>query len=87
MTHVPERFYDLPPSAKLVLKVLQVEGAMTQGQIATETRLSKRTVRYALESLRDADVVHKGVCFCDARKSIYSIPDSIAADGLPATGD
>lgn len=78
MTHFPDRLYDLPPSAKLVLKVLAIDGAMTQGQLATETRLSKRTVRYGLQNLRDADAIQERVSFRDARKSIYSISDSVA---------
>ncbi|TYL36290.1 MarR family transcriptional regulator [Natronococcus pandeyae] len=87
MTQAPDRLYDLPPSAKLVLKVLEVEGTMTQEQIATESRLSKRTVRYALEKLRNADVVRKRVYFRDARKSLYSVSDAIATDELAATSD
>lgn len=87
MTDVPDRLYDLPPSAKLVLKVLEVDGAMTQGQIAAESRLSKRTVRFALESLREADVVQEGVYFRDARKSLYSLADSMSTDESTAASD
>ncbi|MDS0475528.1 helix-turn-helix domain-containing protein [Natrinema sp. 1APR25-10V2] len=80
MTRLSDRLYDLPPSAKLVLKVLAIDGTMTQGQLATETRLSKRTVRDALERLRDVDVIDERVDFRDARRSLYSVSDSIASD-------
>lgn len=87
MTHVSDHLYDLPPSAKLVLKVLEVDGAMTQAQIAAESRLSQRTVRYALESLRDADVVQKQVYLRDARKSLYSVPDPGATSETATVSD
>lgn len=64
---------DLPPSAKLVFKTLEYEGELTQGGLAEETRLSRRTVRYALTSLEDADVVTSRLCLQDARKSVYSL--------------
>jgi len=65
MTRLSDRLYDLPPSAKLVLKVLAIDGTM-KGQLATETRLSKRTVRDALERLRNVDVIDERVDFRDA---------------------
>ena len=86
MTHVPDQLYDLPPSGKLVLKVLDVNGEMTQSQIATETRLSKRTVRYALDALRDAGVLRERMYFRDARQSLYSISDSVLTNE-PTTMD
>ncbi|QFU84729.1 helix-turn-helix domain-containing protein [Natronorubrum aibiense] len=87
MTPVPDRLYDLPPSGKLVLKVLAVDGAMTQSQLAAETRLSKRTVRYALDALRDTGVLHEQVYFRDARKSLYSVSDSVLTDESTAADD
>ena len=44
-----EELSDLPPSAKLVYKVLEYNGPMTQKDIVEESMLSARTVRYALE--------------------------------------
>ncbi|WP_018257040.1 MarR family transcriptional regulator [Halomicrobium katesii] len=63
---------DSPPSAKLVTKVLAHEGQLTQSQLAEETMLSKRTTRYALSELEEADVVTSEVSFMDARQSLYS---------------
>ncbi|MFD1564478.1 MarR family transcriptional regulator [Haloarchaeobius amylolyticus] len=80
MTRVPDRIYDLPPSGKLVLKVLDINGELTQSQIATETRLNKRTVRSALDALRDADILRERMYFRDAGQSLYSISDSALAE-------
>ncbi|ADB63338.1 hypothetical protein Htur_4534 (plasmid) [Haloterrigena turkmenica DSM 5511] len=64
---------DLPPSAKLVAKVLEYNDTMTQQQIADETLLPARTVRYGLNRLDDENVVDSRVSFSDARKRLYSL--------------
>jgi DNA-binding MarR family transcriptional regulator len=64
---------DLPPSAKLVAKVLDYEDTLTQSQIAEETLLPARTVRYALTRLEEHDVVTSRFSFSDARKRIYRL--------------
>ena len=64
---------DLPPSAKLVFKVLEYKGPMTQKDIVGESMLSARTVRYALERLEDIDAVTEDVYFADARQNLYEI--------------
>ena len=66
---------DLPPSAKLVFKVLQYDGPLTQKQIVEESMLSARTVRYALERLEGIGVVDESVYFADARQSLYEVTD------------
>jgi DNA-binding MarR family transcriptional regulator len=63
----------MPPSAKLVAKVLEYEGRLTQRQLAEETLLPQRTVRDALGRLADAGVVESRFSFTDARKRIYSL--------------
>lgn len=68
---------DLPPSAKLVLKVLEYNGGLTQKQIVEESRLSQRTVRDALDRLESADVVEKDVYIPDARQNIYRLTVSV----------
>ncbi len=68
-----EKVEELPPSAKLVLKVLEYNGEMTQGEIAEEARLSRRTIRDALSRLRNEKLVAKVPCLEDARKSFYEI--------------
>jgi DNA-binding MarR family transcriptional regulator len=64
---------EMPPSAKLVAKVLDYEDRMTQSQLAEETLLPARTVRYALSRLEDADAVDSRFSFTDARKRIYTL--------------
>jgi DNA-binding MarR family transcriptional regulator len=64
---------DLPPSAKLVAKVLEYNDTMTQQQIADETLLPSRTVRYALNRLDEKNVVDSRFSFSDARKRLYSL--------------
>ncbi|MCU4718257.1 helix-turn-helix domain-containing protein [Halapricum hydrolyticum] len=64
---------ELPPSAKLVAKVLEYNGQLTQSQLAEETLLPGRTVRYALNRLEDIGVVDARFSFTDARKRVYSL--------------
>ena len=69
----PNALYELPPSAKLVYKVLEYESNLTQDQLTTETRLPTRTVRYALNELQACDLVAEDIYFTDARQRIYSL--------------
>jgi DNA-binding MarR family transcriptional regulator len=64
---------DLPPSAKLVAKVLDYEDTLTQSQIAAESLLPARTVRYALTRLEEEGVVSSRFSFSDARKRLYRL--------------
>jgi DNA-binding MarR family transcriptional regulator len=64
---------DLPPSAKLVAKVLDYNDTLTQSQLAEETLLPPRTVRYALSRLEEEDVIDARFSFTDARKRLYSL--------------
>lgn len=79
-----EHLADAPPSAKLVYKTLEYEGELTQSQLADETLLSARTVRYALTELQDRNVVREGIYFADARKRLYSL--KAADDSSESTG-
>ncbi|SEO39059.1 transcriptional regulator, ArsR family [Halogranum amylolyticum] len=64
---------DLPPSAKLVAKVLDYNDTLTQSQLSEETLLPSRTVRYALTRLEEEDVVESRFSFSDARKRLYRL--------------
>lgn len=64
---------DLPPSAKLVAKVLDYNDTLTQSELAEETLLPPRTVRYALSRLEDEEVVDSRFSFADARKRLYTL--------------
>ncbi len=68
-----ETMDDLPPSAKLVFKVLEYNGPLTQKKIVEESMLSARTVRYALERLQDIGAVEENIYFADARQNLYEI--------------
>jgi len=68
-----EELRELPPSAKLVAKVLEYEGALTQSQLATETMLPPRTVRYGLSRLEEVEAVDSRFSFNDARKRVYTL--------------
>ena len=68
------RLESLPPSAKLVYKTLEYEGPLTQGQLAARSLLPARTVRYALSTLEDEDLVSEALYIQDARKRLYSLP-------------
>ena len=70
-----ERLEDLPPSAKLVHKTLEFEGECTQKELVTETRLSSRTVRYAISRLEEQELVEQRVSFRDARQKLYSLAE------------
>ncbi|WP_276272301.1 MarR family transcriptional regulator [Haloarcula litorea] len=66
-----ERLRELPPSAKLVAKVLEDDEPLSQGQLADLSLLPDRTVRYALNRLEETDLVDSRYSFRDARKQVY----------------
>ncbi|WP_042663519.1 helix-turn-helix domain-containing protein [Haloferax sp. ATB1] len=68
-----ESVRDMPPSAKLVAKILDYEDTLTQSQIAEESLLPPRTVRYALSRLEDEGAVDSRFSFSDARKRLYTL--------------
>ncbi|WP_135829365.1 winged helix-turn-helix domain-containing protein [Halorussus halobius] len=69
---------DAPPSAKLVVKVLEyADEPLTQGEISDRTRLSPRTVRSSIKRLKQQDVVEERVYIPDARKQIYVLADAV----------
>jgi DNA-binding transcriptional ArsR family regulator len=70
-----ERLRELPPSAKLVAKVLEIDAPLSQGELASESLLPDRTVRYALNRLQDEELVESRYSFRDARKQVYSLND------------
>jgi DNA-binding MarR family transcriptional regulator len=70
-----EKFRDtlreLPPSAKLVAKVLEDDAPLSQGDLAENSLLPDRTVRYALNRLEESELVDSRYSFTDARKQVY----------------
>lgn len=71
--HLAEDLLSMPPSAKLLLKTLEYEGALTQKDLANKTLLLDRTVRLALTHLLKRGYVKKKISIRDARQKIYEI--------------
>jgi len=71
--NLPAWIQNEPPSVKLIIKILQYEGCLTQAQIIEKTYLSARTVRYALSRLRENDAITEEVYIPDARKKQVSL--------------
>jgi hypothetical protein len=72
-----EKLEKLPPSAKLVFKTLEANGQMTQKDIIRETILPSRTVRYALNRLKEEKILMERFYFIDSRQSLYEINKSL----------
>jgi NAD+ kinase len=68
-----EELLHMPPSSKLLLKILEYEGVMTQKELATKTLLPDRTVRLALSHLLEKGYVKRKISMRDARQKIYEI--------------
>lgn len=66
-----EQLRELPPSSKLVARVLEGSAPLAQGQLAEKSLLPGRTVRYALKRLEEADLADSRYSFKDARKHVY----------------
>jgi DNA-binding MarR family transcriptional regulator len=68
-----DRLRELPPSAKLIAKILEIDGPLPQGELAEESLLPDRTVRYALNRLEECELVEARYSLTDARKQVYSL--------------
>lgn len=68
-----EHTQELPPSAKLVLKVLEYQDQLSQKEIIEETMLPPRTVRYALSLLMSEGLVTKKLSLRDSRQGLYQV--------------
>ncbi len=69
----PSCLDDMPPSAKLIYKVLEHDGPLTQKRIVEESMLSARTVRYVLDRLDECEILKEQVYFQDARQRLYRL--------------
>jgi len=61
----------LTPATRLVLKVLQLNGWMTQEELIKETYLSLRTVKYSVKKLREMQVLQEKPNLDDLRRKYY----------------
>lgn len=71
--HLAEDLLRMPPSSKLILKMLEYEGAMSQKDLVGKTLLPARTVRIALTRLLEKGYIHRKVSILDSRQKIYDI--------------
>jgi DNA-binding MarR family transcriptional regulator len=76
---------DAPPSAKLVYKVLQYNGSLTQKGIVEKSMLSQRTVRDAIDRLEELGIVRESVYIPDARQNLYELTVTTDAPTPEAT--
>lgn len=63
----------LPPSALVILDVLQTRGPLTHKDLVAAAPIPARTVRFALARLLDAGHVEERHSFRDSRQSYYRI--------------
>ena len=68
-----EDLFNMPPSSKLLLKILEYEGSMTQKELTAKTLLPDRTVRLAMSHLLDKGYVKSKISIRDSRQKIYEI--------------
>lgn len=74
-----ERLVDLHPSAKLVFLVIEQEGPITLTELADRTLLSQQTIRSAVQSLEEFDLIQGYIYPYDARKKMYRVQDIAAS--------
>jgi len=65
------KFSELTPTAKLICKLLEFNGNLTQSDLIGETQLPGRTLRRSLESLSEKGFVTQKTSVGDKRKKIY----------------
>ncbi len=63
----------LSPSVKLIFKVLEYKGLMTQKELVAESYLPPRTVRYALNRLKKEGILEERLYYKDARQCLYGV--------------
>jgi len=66
-----------------VYKVLESGGQLTQKDLIRETSLPSRTVRYALNRLKEEKFLIERHYFVDARQSLYALNNPVE-EGIPA---
>ena len=61
----------LPPSSKIVFRILCTNGALTHKDIVNKSQCSPRTVRYALKRLKEHEMIIEKANMKDMRQIIY----------------
>ncbi|MFH1788312.1 MAG: DUF169 domain-containing protein [Candidatus Altiarchaeota archaeon] len=65
--------FELPPSCRLVHRILSEKGSSTQAELLRASALSERSLRNALKQLAGKGVVSESVDFSDRRRRIYKL--------------
>lgn len=63
----------LPPSALVVLHVIESRGPLTHKDLVQATPIPARTVRFALTRLKEAGHIEEKHSFRDSRQSYYRL--------------
>src|ERR687887_1854808 len=63
----------VPPSAKLILKTLEYEGALSQKDLSARTMLPERTVRLSVSHLLNLGYIKKKTSLRAARQKMYEL--------------
>jgi NAD+ kinase len=69
---VTEEILKLPPSAKLILKVIEYEGPLSRKEIIERTLLPERTVRYAISQLLRRGLISRSLDPRNPRQQVYA---------------
>ncbi len=64
---------NMPTSAKLLLRVLKENKISPFDELMEETMLSKRTLLYAIKTLKELDLIETQICMSDARRRFYCV--------------
>jgi transcription initiation factor IIE alpha subunit len=67
------KIMQLSPSVKLVFKILEYKGLLTQKELVAESYLPPRTVRYALSMLKKEGILEERLYYKDARQCLYGV--------------
>lgn len=71
------KIVNLSPSVKLIFKVLEYRGLMTQKELVAESYLPPRTVRYALSRLKKEGILEERLYHKDARQCLYGVKSPV----------
>lgn len=77
-----DQIRDIPPSAKLVLKVLEYDSELTRQELVNNTRLAQRSVRDAFGRRIDEGIDEKTLSVPDVRQNLYTT--TIVTESEPA---
>jgi len=70
-----EQISELPPSAKLIAKLLEYDdsGELTRAQLGEKSLLPPQTVKTAVDNLEEIDAIESRYSVNDARKRVYCL--------------